>query len=350
MSTRLALAAALGLFATATVEAQVVHPNIYATTLGATNNSWPFAYTNGAGTYQQSYDASQFPGAITISQLGFRYQTDAVRSGGSVDCKISLSYCSGPYNALSATFAANVGANSTVVFDGIASIPPFTGDPATPNAFSFLIPLTAAFPYDPAQGDLLMEVEVRVAGSGSWAAFSRCAAGTGQSRVYANTGNIGNVSGTVGQEGLITLFDGAQCAGRAISSGTGCNDSTATQLRMSTIGCPDRTTTFGLELETGAANQAPVIFLMGISDQNWLGIQLPLDLGLFGANGCSLYVSQEALVGPFSNPGGGASFQAQIPNDPSLTLGTSYWQGMIIDFGANSLGLATSNTIAVTIG
>ncbi len=93
-----------------------------------------------------------------------------------------------------------------------------------------------------------------------------------------------------------------------------------------------------------------LLLMMGLSDQNWLGIQLPLDLGLFDATGCSLYVSQEALIGPLANPGGSASLQALVPNDPLLTRGTSYWQALIIDPPANSFGLVTSNLLAITIG
>ncbi|MBL8898662.1 MAG: hypothetical protein JNM84_13580 [Planctomycetes bacterium] len=329
--------------------AQVVHPNAYAGTSTTSNNAWPFGYTNGAGDYQQSYDGSQFPGPMTIAQIGFRYGTDTVRSGGTVDCKIWLSYCAGPYNALASTFATNIGVGSTVVFDGIATIPPFQGDPATPNPFTFVIPFTTPFAYDPGQGDLLMTVEMRVSGSSTWGAFER-ASGAGASRVYANTGSTGNAGGSVDSIGLITLFDGPQCAGRVASRGAGCLDSTRTPLALSSTGCPDRGTAFSLEVEMGASNAAPVLLMMGLSDQNWLGIQLPLDLGLFGATGCSLYVSQEALIGPLANPGGSASLQALVPNDPLLTRGTSYWQALIIDPPANSFGLVTSNLLAITIG
>ncbi|MBK9384958.1 MAG: hypothetical protein IPN34_09095 [Planctomycetes bacterium] len=329
--------------------AQVVHPNAYAGSSTNSNNAWPFAYTSGAGDYQQSFDGSQFPAPMTIAQIGFRYGTDTVRAGGTVDCKIWLSYCAGPFNALSSTFATNIGVGSTVVFDGIATIPPFAGDPATPNPFTFFIPFTTPFPYDPGQGDLLMTVEMRLSGSSSWAAFER-ASGAGASRVYSNSGSTGGAGGTVDLLGLITLFDGPQCAGRVASRGAGCNDSTRTALVLSSSGCPGRGTAFALEVETGASNQAPVLLMMGLSDQNWLGIQLPLDLGLFGATGCSLYVSQEALIGPLANPGGGASLQALLPNDPLLTRATSYWQGLIIDPLANSFGLVTSNMLAITIG
>lgn len=341
------LAAAIAFAAPAV--AQVVHPNAYASLNSGSNNAWPFGYTNRAGDYQQSYDRSQFPGPIAIAQIAFRYATETVRSGGTVDCKIWLSYTAGAYNALSSTFANNIGASPTVVFDGFATVPPFQGDPADPNPFTFFIPFTTPFPYDPALGDLLMTVEMRQAGSSSWGAFER-ASGAGSSRVYSNSGTTGGVSGSVDSLGLVTLFDGPQCAGRFVSRGTGCDDSTSTALVLRASGCPDRGTVFGLTVETGASNTAPVFLMMGLSDQNWLGIQLPLDLGLFGARSCSLYVSQEALLGPIGNPGGGAGLQVTIPSDPLLTRGTSYWQGLILDPAANALGLVTTNQLAVTIG
>ena len=65
-------------------------------------------------------------------------------------------------NALNATFAANVGADDAVVFGpGPLTISSaFTGPPAGPKDFDVLIPLDRTFPYDPSQGNLLLDVRV----------------------------------------------------------------------------------------------------------------------------------------------------------------------------------------------
>lgn len=133
------------------------------------------------------------------------------------------------------------------------------------------------------------------------------------------------------------------CGGIAATRGLGCPDSRGSELRLSTSGCPELGASFGLRLETNAAVTAPVFLLMGLSNQNWLGIVLPLDLGLFGAPTCSAYVSHDVVLGPFANPGGGAGFQTSIPLDPTLRGATSFWQGYLLEFGLNPLNLGTSD-------
>src|SRR6185369_12646824 len=59
----------------------------------------------------------------------------------------------------SGTFAQNVGTNDTVVFSGAIQLSSqFTGPAGGPKAFDMVVPLTTPFLFDPAQGNLLVDV------------------------------------------------------------------------------------------------------------------------------------------------------------------------------------------------
>jgi hypothetical protein len=140
------------------------------------------------------------------------------------------------------------------------------------------------------------------------------------------------------------------CAGSYSIAGTGCNDAGGQPIAISVTGCPDLADVFGISVRSpGASASAVGILIMGTSNTNWLGIVLPLDLGLFGATGCSIYTSHELLLGPFAFVSGSFGISATIPSDPTLRLAPSYWQGYEVDAGINGLGLGTSNYLSVQI-
>lgn len=142
-----------------------------------------------------------------------------------------------------------------------------------------------------------------------------------------------------GWEGLAILDTGV------VFHGSGCRDSLGSQLRMRSSGQPILGSNFGLRCEYGAA--VPYLLIGGLSDQNWLGIVLPIDLTPAGANGCSIYTSQEIQAGLFS---AGTGLNVQIPRDPTLNGGVSHWQALVFDPGlGGGLPLATSNYATVTL-
>jgi hypothetical protein len=105
--------------------------------------------------FQQVYASSDFSGTITIRDLEF-YNTITFFAGelpNSGNYKISLSTTSAPVNGLNQTnLAANIGANNTLVFDG--SLP---GLSAISGKVLDII-LSTPFTYNPADGNLLMDV------------------------------------------------------------------------------------------------------------------------------------------------------------------------------------------------
>jgi hypothetical protein len=115
-------------------------------------NLFPFGSDYNHG-YQQVYSSSQFSGPITITNLEF-FNTEhdagatAMPSG---NWKISLSTTSADWNTLSSTLASNIGADNTLVFDGNLSQPWTFGK-------TLSITLSTPFTYNPADGNLLMDV------------------------------------------------------------------------------------------------------------------------------------------------------------------------------------------------
>jgi PEP-CTERM motif len=119
-----------------------------------TGNCYPFgcAYS---GEYQQVYTSSQFAGPVLITGLEFfntqfDYGASAMNSG---NWAISLSTTSSDWNTIGTTYANNVGADNSLVFNGDLSQPWSFGNALT-------IALTNPFSYDPSQGNLLMDVNV----------------------------------------------------------------------------------------------------------------------------------------------------------------------------------------------
>jgi hypothetical protein len=126
-------------------------------TVGAVTGSNYYPFGGYTGEYQQVYNASVFSGPFTITALQFfaSQSTGPFPTGG--NWTISLSTTSKDWNTLSTSFPSNIGADNTTVFNGnIASLvpSPFTlGAPMTIN-------LSTPFTFNPASGNLLMDVNV----------------------------------------------------------------------------------------------------------------------------------------------------------------------------------------------
>ncbi len=88
---------------------------------------------------------------------------------------------------------------------------------------------------------------------------------------------------------------------------------------------------------------------LGASRSTYLGLALPLDLGVLRAPGCQLLVSMD-VVSPLMNVGGGATWTIPIPNVPALSGAALHQQALVVDPGANPLGLVVSNGLTATLG
>jgi hypothetical protein len=142
----------------------IVTPNGLTGTEGNIANTYPFSVAE-TMRYQQVYAASQF-GAIAAGGgmiTGIAFRPDAVYGNAFThtvaNIRIDLSTTTAGPGGLSLTFAKNVGANDTTVFNGsltLSSI--FTGPAGGPKNFDIFIPLTTPFYYNPAAGNLLLDI------------------------------------------------------------------------------------------------------------------------------------------------------------------------------------------------
>lgn len=153
----------LGLCALPAAAQTIVSPNSAATVEGNTNNAFPFHY-NSSARYQQVYAASEFSGlngVEEITQIAFRPDALAGSSFSTsfANLQFDLSTTSKAVNGLDGMFANNVGADDTVVRSGAITLSSaFTGPAGGPKDFDILIPLTTPFIYNPANGNLLLDI------------------------------------------------------------------------------------------------------------------------------------------------------------------------------------------------
>lgn len=165
----------LGATAIARVSASVpvVSPSGLAAVEGNTESQIPISLFPADVTslrYQQVYDASEFTSfgmPISISSLAFRPDGPAGNSFAATSLTaftINLSTTPTAVDNLSSTFAVNLGADFTTVFTGSATVSSaFTPAVGTPKDFDITFDFTTPFVYNPASGNLLLELIVESA-------------------------------------------------------------------------------------------------------------------------------------------------------------------------------------------
>ena len=188
----------------------VVVPNEWSTVQADTGNLFPL-FSSQPIRYQQVFDASQFSrltaGGELITSIAFRGHGPGIPFTATVpQLQVSLSTTSKSPDGLSSTFADNVGADATQVFSGsLQTAVTFTGGPTD---FEVVINFTTPFFYDPAKGNLLLDVTNTQGGTevppDDQELDGTLAAGDSVSRVY----NYGNATATVaGQTGGVDEKD-----------------------------------------------------------------------------------------------------------------------------------------------
>ncbi|MGE3175608.1 MAG: FG-GAP repeat domain-containing protein [Planctomycetota bacterium] len=128
--------------------------------------------------------------------------------------------------------------------------------------------------------------------------------------------------------------------------GAGCGG--ALQPELAPFGAPVRgDPSFGV-LVTGTPGQF-ALFWIGASRTAAPPFDLPLDLGPFGAPGCSLWTSLDQTYGATTSPAGDFHIALPVPNDPQLARATVFAQGAVFAPGANPFGLVFSDALAIRI-
>jgi hypothetical protein len=187
--------------------ADFIVPGSLAAVEGNLNNAFPFN-TGSEMRYQQVYAAAEFGSdPFWIDAILFRPDSEFgdafAKSYPSV--QINLSTTSAAPDGLSNTFAANVGADDTIVRSGLLTLS--SADmvgPGTTRAFDILIPFTTSFLYNPTLGNLLLDV--RTANSAGFATQfdAHNVVGDSVSRVFAFGATT--PSGGTDSLGLVTKF------------------------------------------------------------------------------------------------------------------------------------------------
>jgi hypothetical protein len=135
-------------------------------TIGGTGraNVFPFGFNPYVGEYQQIYASNRFPGPITISEIDFATAPGFAGAARNLNFTLGLSSTAASVTAPGTNYAANKGPDFTTVFSG-----PFAFTAQGNGTFDVLIPVQP-FTYDPARGNLLLDVVINSA-SGNLAAF-----------------------------------------------------------------------------------------------------------------------------------------------------------------------------------
>ena len=182
------------------------------TTNGNARSGAPFAIGSPAtARLQEVYSASAFPagaGGVMITALHYRYDCmrfEQCNGPGIPDGQINLSTTTKTVDGLSATFAANIGADESIAIPRGAI--PFQTLGA-PDYYAQL-ELSNPFFYDPTRGNLLVDIRVWQGNVNQGLFDAEASLGDAISGVYFDgIGNAGvdSPTGSTGTGGLVTGF------------------------------------------------------------------------------------------------------------------------------------------------
>jgi PKD repeat protein len=193
----------------ATAQLTLTAPAGYATTEGNANNPYPWNRGAQSMRIQFVHDSSHFTTqgvAVPVLIQRLRYRPDslpATWSGGTwPNVRIELATCPTDYLGVQPTFAANLGPDATVVHQGPITVPPGTSGGSGPQPWHVDIVFATPFPYDPAAGDLVVDVQLDGTGWSGTATLADHVSSTASppalaSRVFSSAG-ANATTGTVG--------------------------------------------------------------------------------------------------------------------------------------------------------
>lgn len=218
-------------FAAAADAALVVVPAAQTSGEGNSNNGFPFncaAHGHPSMRYQQVYLAAEV-GTGAIDTIAFRADAGAGTTFGPASIPgvtIRLSSTTAAPDSLSATFAANVGADVITVYAGTLTLQSAaSGGP--PRGFDIVIPLQSSFSFNAGGGaNLLLDITVPTCVT-TTQFDAQSVTGDSVSRAVAG-GSSSATATIVDSFGLVTQFAFSECVDGIIQSGEGCDDGNTT--------------------------------------------------------------------------------------------------------------------------
>jgi len=314
-------------------------PGTYATVYASSNNV--LGFSNATSKYQQVFSATEFPSAYTMTALGLRWDNQLTRAidGATFDLELQVGYTTRTPTTLSTTFAANFdsGTPVTVLPRSLVKYPniPYPV-PLDPTNFQLVIPWTTTFAWVPTPGrNLLVQVTQRGNSSGfPWPYPLDAGYSPNTARLYAtpDTATTGTLDGfTYGY--VMSFFAWTSTAVPVLGS----HDQ------------PQIGNTCRIDLLQARAS-APAFLLHGVSNFVWSSYPLPLDLGFLGAPLCSLLASADVVLPVTTTAAGKGAFTYSVPMNFAFVGVPFFNQFLVLDPGANPLGLAVTNGGAGVIG
>jgi len=132
--------------------------------------------------------------------------------------------------------------------------------------------------------------------------------------------------------------------------GSGCPGSNGTPLLAPDTGTPRIGGAFSVRAFHLPTNPGVMIMALGDGNTSWVGFPIPVDLGLFGVNGCLGWVDIQDSI-PVAHNGGSGVWSANLPTAPGLVGLRFFVQALVADPGAtNPARATTSSAIEIWIG
>ncbi|MCA8970107.1 MAG: hypothetical protein KDC95_10000 [Planctomycetes bacterium] len=305
-----------------------VLPAAYKSTIGTSQNSYPFGWSS--LRYQQVFDGAETQSAI-FTGISLRYGSySGTNAGGARQLALWLGDTSFTPATLTTTYDSNfVSGTKRSVFTGTVNLPTVTGANSNPSLWQFHVPFTAPYVHTRnASRDLL--IEVINSSANALGNYLDATSSGNTTRLYATSTTA--TTGSLGQNyGLVMRFN---TSGRAGS----------TPVALDHVGVPTLGNSFQITLANAPAGALAAIWV-GFAKTN---IPLPSNL----APGCSLYASLDVfpLTGRVADSSGFASVNYPIPNDTRFRGVKFYNEWFVFDKPANPLGLTFTNGGEATIG
>lgn len=312
--------------------ANAVNPN-------TNNTSFPW----GTGPCRSLAMLSAAAAGITqptfVRHLRFRPSATTAFGPSTYTCTIDLSNPATTPALISTTFDSNHGGNRLRVFDGQFSVP-FATRAATDLGFPIEVKLQRPFLWDPVASPFL-SVDIAVTNRVGPAIQIETTNGlvVDDARLTASAATAS--LGTAQPIAFVMQVGGEAANGLAVNYGAGCPGTNGTP-QCTTVGVPCLPNRdFRIRLRSGAGNTLALL-LLGFN-------QTSFPLG--GAPGCSLLHTLE--LGTFglviTDPSGDGSLAFPLGKDPAFEGFAFRTQWLVIDAGANALGLTTSDAQLVTM-
>ena len=204
-------------------------PSEWASAEAPGNNIYPFSSTNNFRLQQVYLGSDMLAGPYQITGIVMRPDASGNTFGGTIgDVDLYLSTTSKTPSDLSTTFASNLGADVQLVYTGALTLDTaFSGPVAGPKNFDLLIQFQTPFSFDPAAGNLLLEMRKFSPDVAAGIIDFVFATDDSVGRVLSHSGSGGSANsatGSVDEGGMVTRFlvvpepDGAALALAALGA------------------------------------------------------------------------------------------------------------------------------------